>query len=282
MSKREEILAKVLEVEALPTAVQKAMQLLKDPQVDVGLLSKAIELDPGLTANLLRVANSSYFGGMRSYTSARDAIVRLGSQKVSQLVMASGVIPHMVVEVQGYGLEPGKLLEHAVTTALAAEELAKVLNRRPPDHAFTAGLLSDVGKVVLGTFVGVDSEPILELARDQGMTFEQAEQEVLGIDHAEVGAALLEHWGLPEPIVNVVRYRLRPEDAPEKDFALDLVHLADALAKTTGIGLGIDGLNYQPSEAAIKRLGLTPEILDRATVRIMQNVDELKKVFLGA
>lgn len=281
MSKREEILAKVMAVEALPIAVQKAMQLLRDPQVDVGKLSRAIELDPGLTANLLRAANSPYFGGMRDFTSAREAIVRLGQQKVSQLVMASGITPRMAVEVKGYGLAPGKLLEHAVTTALAAEELAKVLGRTPPEHAFTAGLLSDVGKIVLGTFVGVDSEPILDLAREEGLTFEEAERRVLGIDHAEVGAALLDHWGLPEPILYVVRYRLRPDEAPRPDLALDLVHLADALAKTTGMGLGIDGLNYQPSEAVIKRLGMTTEMLDKAMVRIMENVDQLRTVFLG-
>ena len=281
MSKRQEILAKVKEVEALPTGVRKAAQLLRDPQVDVGMLSRAIELDPGLTANLLRAANSSYFGGMRTFTSAREAIVRLGSQKVSQLVMASGVMPRMAVEVKGYGLAPGKLLEHAVTTGLAAEQLAETLSIKAPDHAFTAGLLSDVGKVVLGTFVGVDADPILDLAREQGLTFEEAERRVLGIDHAEVGAALLEHWELPESIIFVVRYRLRPDEAPTIDLALDLVHLADVLAKTTGLGLGIDGLNYQPSEAVIRRLGMSTAVLDKAMVRIMENMDELRRIFLN-
>ncbi|MGE4553801.1 MAG: HDOD domain-containing protein, partial [Desulfovibrionaceae bacterium] len=278
MSRRAEILAAVKQVDRLPTAIQKALKVLRDPRSDMQALAKVLQLDPGITANLLKVANSPYFGSVREITSVRDALVRLGSQRVFQLVLTSGVAPRLSTEVKGYGLDPGQLLEHSITVALAAEQLARELHITPPDYTFTAGLLSDVGKTVLGTFVGVDAGPILELARQQGLTFEAAEQRVLGIDHAEVGAALLQFWELPEPIVNVVRHRLHPENAPSRDVALDLVHVADVLAKCTGVGLGIDGMNYRPSEAVAERLGLTPEVLDRCTAQIMAHVAELKTV----
>lgn len=279
MSRRAEILEALKKVERLPTTIQKALKVLRDPRSDMEALSKVLQLDPGITANLLKVANSPYFGSVREITSVRDALVRLGSQRVFQLMLTSGMAPRLSTEIKGYGLEPGQLLEHSITVALAAEQLAKELRLSAPDHTFTAGLLADVGKTVLGTFVGVDAGPILELARQQGLTFEAAELRVLGIDHAEVGAALLEYWELPEPIVNVVRYRLHPDDSPKPDLALDLVHVADILAKCTGVGLGIDGMNYRPSEAVAQRLKLTPEILDRCTARIMEHVRELKAIF---
>lgn len=259
----------------MPTAVQKAVVLLGDPDVDMGELSKIIELDPGLTSNLLRLANSAYFGGTRSISSVREAVVRLGAANLTKLLTTAGLAPIAHQEIKGYDLPPGMLLKHSITVAVSAEELARQLGLHAPEHTFTSGLLSDIGKIVLGTFLAVDAEPILVLAQDKGLTFEKAEEEVLGINHAEVGALLLDFWELPENIVQVVRWKYDPMGFPGRDLALDLVHVADALAKMSGIGLGLDGLNYRPSDSVAKRLELTSEVIDRTMSEVLDKVEDV-------
>ncbi|WP_022662835.1 HDOD domain-containing protein [Paucidesulfovibrio longus] len=282
MSRREEIIARIKDVKRMPSAVQKAVVLLGDPDVDVGELSRIIEHDPGLTSNVLRLANSAYFGGSRSIASVRDAIVRLGAGNLKKMLATAGLEPVANQEIKGYGLPPGMLLKHSITVAVSAEELAKQLGRRAPEHTFTAGLLSDIGKVVLGTFLAVDAEPILALAHDQGLTFERAEEEILGINHAEVGALLLDYWELPENIVQVVRWKYDPLGFDGSDLALDLVHVADALAKMSGIGVGVDGLNYRPSDQVVKRLELTSEIIDRTMAEVLDKVEQVFEGLGGA
>jgi HD-like signal output (HDOD) protein len=281
MSRRQEILDSLDRVEKMPTAVQRAITLLNDPEADMGELARVIEHDPGLTSNILRMANSSYFGGVRTITTVREAVVRLGAQHVFKLVMALGVAPQARKEVRGFGLEPGKLLLHSIAVALAAEELGRQLNLRAPEHTFTAGLLSNLGKIVLGTFLEIDAQPILKLVNEEGIPFEQAERQVLGIDHAEVGAALLKLWGLPAPIVTVVRHHLTPDEYDGVDLSLDLVHVADILAKNCGMGLGLDGMNYLPSARVAERLKLSPEVLERTVAAIMDHVQELNELFLS-
>lgn len=279
MNRREEVIAAVRKVEKMPSSIQQALALLSDPDSDVGAVARALEHDPGLTANILRMANSSYFGGVRAITSVREAVVRMGGQHVFKLVLATGIAPHARKQVRGYDLAPGSLLRHSVTVALAAEELGRQLNLRIPDHTFTSGLVSNLGKIVLGTFLDIDVGPILKLVSDKGLTFEQAEDKVLGINHAEVGAELMEYWGLPEPIVLVVRHRLDPDKFDGVDLALDLVHVADVLAKNTGAGLGIDGMCYFPSQTVINRLKLSYKVLDRTLAAIMDHVNELSDLF---
>jgi HD-like signal output (HDOD) protein len=264
----------------MPAAVQQVMTLLQDEEADMGAISRVIELDPGLTANLLRVVNSSYFGGMRSISSVREAIVRLGANRVFHLAVSWGVAPHVRPAIRGYDLETGELLRHSLAVALASEGLAKSLMPSPPPNIFTAGLLVNVGKIILGTFLAVNPAPILELAYEQGLTFEEAEERVLGVGHAEVGAVLLEHWGLPDDIVEVVRYRLHPERAREGGVILDLVHVGDVLAKLSGIGLGVDGMAYRLDDACVQRLHLTEDHIAGVLETLPGNVEELMSIFM--
>jgi len=279
--KRQEIIAKALAVPQMPMPVQKIMSIINDPDATMTQLARFIEFEPGLTVNLLRMANSAFFGGHGNVTTVKDAIMRLGMQRVYQMVLASGVAPFAKYEIKGYGLPPGQLLEHSAALAVASEQLAGELGLTAPPHTFTSGLLVNIGKVVLGAFLAVDAEPIMELAYSQGIPFEKAERAVLGIDHGELGAMLLEHWKLPEPIVYVVRHRLDPDAAPVRDLALDLVHAGDVIAKMTGIGLGYDGMHYAPSEAVFARLGLTAEHMERVMESAIGHFSEIRDILLG-
>lgn len=280
MSRREEIIRKAAAIPQMPMPVQKVLAYIGNPETDLRRLAKIIEYDPGLTVNVLRMANASFFGGAGRVSTVKDALMRLGLHRVYQLVIASGVAPFTRYEIKGYGLRPGELLEHSVAVATASETLARELDLQPPPHTFTAGLLVNIGKTVMGSFLEVDADPILAMAHERHIPFEQAEELVLGINHAELGAILLERWSIPTPIVHVVRYRLRPDDCPEADLALDLVHVGDVIAKMTGIGMGIDGMQYAPSEAVFARLDIAPVHMENVMAAILEQIAEVRDILM--
>ncbi len=278
MMKRKIILAQVKRLPVLPSSVQTAMELLRDPEVDMSSLAGALQYDPGITANILRLANSAFFGAMHRITTLRDAVVRLGARRVSQLLLTVAVSPRISGEVAGYDLPPCALLEQSLAIAVASELVAGECGVEAPAHTFTAGLLSNVGKIVLDQFLGVNGEEVTSVAESEGMSFEDAERRVLGTDHAEVGAELLQFWNLPEEIVNVVRYRLHPENCPNPSLVLDLVHAGDAIARLTGVGQGLDGMQYRVSEAVMIRLGLSDAAVDKVMIALLEHVDKLKEL----
>ncbi|CCH49397.1 HDOD domain-containing protein [Pseudodesulfovibrio piezophilus] len=281
MTRRDEILERISEVVAIPSCAQKAAALLGDPDADFDELARIIEYDPGLTANLLKVVNASFFsGGTSAMRTSQEAIKRLGTTQVLQFVISTGVAPSFVRKIEGYDLSPTMHLQHSVTVALSAQELGTVLGLNPPDYTFTAGLLSGIGKTLLGAYVQVNAHPILDLAMEHGLSFDQAEDKILGINHAELGGLVLESWGLPKEITDVVRHHLRPDEFGQESLVLDLVHIGNVLAKMIGVGLGVDGLNYAPSHIVAERLKLTPEILDIVSANVVSSLDSLWDLFL--
>jgi len=169
MSRREEILAKSASDRYLPPSRLELLRILQDPDASAATLTRAIECDPTLTANVLRLANSAYFGFPRSVASVADAVWRLGTRNLRQLVLATTFSPMQKQAVKGYDLPAGDLLRHSVAVAVGAETLSRLLDVPACDHLFTAGILHDIGKIALGTFVELDAAPILELATREGL-----------------------------------------------------------------------------------------------------------------
>lgn len=279
MSRREEILAKSASDCYLPTSRLELLRILQDPDAGTAALTRAIERDPALTANVLRLANSAYFGFPRSVASVADAIFRLGTRNVRQLVLATAVSPLQKQAVKGYDLPPGDMLKHSLAVAVGAETLGRLLDTPACDHLFTAGILHDIGKVALGTFVQLDAAPILDLAANEGLPFVEAERRILGIDHAELGAFLADKWNLPAAVVEIVRWHHEPETFEGRNPAGDLVHVADALCILGGIGIGTDGLRYRPSQEVCDRLGLTEEATEQALSMILTGLEDLEGAF---
>lgn len=280
MSRREEIIAAIGQVPKLPIAATQTTRILQDEEFNMNDLVRTIEHDQIIAANVLKMANSAYYAGPHSIGSIREAIVRLGSKSVYELVLAMAIAPLAKKEIAGYDLSPGELWEHSVTTAVATVEIAKIIGIKKSDTAFTAAILHDIGKIVLGAAIEVDPTPILMLAFESGISFEEAEKEILGINHAEVGALLLEQWKIPEEIVAVVRWHHQPDNFDGESMALDLVHVAFSLIIVGGIGAGVDGLNYKPSKKVMGRLDLSTTQLEEALNATMENLEELRE-FMG-
>ena len=196
-----------------------------------------------------------------------------------QLVLASCVHAVMDKPVPGYDLPPGELWRHSIAVSVAAEGLVKELKIPGADVTFTAALIHDVGKLALGGFVKDELEKIEEAA-SRGISFEAAEQCVLGTNHAEVGGLILKNWAFPPEIFRAVQWHHTPDvDGEETNSLIDIVHVADVLSLMIGIGVGREGLHYQPSNAATDRLGLKPFQLEKIASQTLQWISELSDIF---
>jgi len=261
----------------MPLAALKLLALMDDPGVTVPQIEEILRQDAGLTANLLKLANSAYFGIPSKVGSVRQAVILLGLKRLIQMVIAACTSAIMGRSVPGYDLSAGELWRHSLAVSVAAEGLVRELKLDAAEEIFTAALLHDVGKLILGQFVQEDYHKI-ELALTQGVPFETAEAIVLGTDHATVGAEVLSRWSLPADIVNAVRWHHGPEKAPRTDAMLDVVHVANMLCLMIGIGVGREGLQYMPSENVTQRLGLSAAHLERVASQTLQWANELSQV----
>lgn len=282
LPRRDDILESLGSVEALPTGSVILIRSLQDPEVSAAEIARAVELDPSMTANLLRLANSAYFGSPRAVGSVQEAIFRLGTKRIFNLVITSLAAPLLRRPIRGYDMPPEDSLRHSVAVAVGTDALARELGLAAPPRAFAAGLLHDIGKLLFGTFLEVEIEPVLALAAGEHVSFDEAERQVLGMDHAELGAFLLESWHLPEELVEAVRWHHRPAEASaDHPLLTDLVHVADQLCILGGLGNGIDGLRYRPSPETLARLSMNNHRAEKTLSAIMSGLSGLDEFVLG-
>lgn len=274
---RSAISRKIAAIPALPLAAARAMDMLKDTDQNLNDIIKLLEYDAGATANILKAANSAASGPGRSITRTRDAIVRLGMKRVLQALISSSVSKFMKKTVNGYDLPPGELWKASVAGAAAVEAIRDTLAIKGlPDYAFTAALMRDIGKIILGSFINVNAEEIIEYARDGKLPFPEAEKHFLGMDHAEAGAILLEKWKLPKNLVNAVRFHHSPETAEADDkLSINVVHLADSLTVLCGIGAGSEGLMYRISPETSSSLKLDMELIEKIVFATQMKLKEI-------
>jgi putative nucleotidyltransferase with HDIG domain len=263
---------------SMPGAAVKLLALIDDPGMSVSQIDAILRHDAGLTANLLKLANSAYFGVPTKIGSVRQAVLILGLKRLIQMVIASCVSAIMDKPIPGYDLPPGDLWRHSIAVSVAAEGLVKELEIGASEEIFTAALLHDVGKLVLGAFVH-DGLADIEAALKQNISFEAAEEKILGINHAEMGAQILTQWSLPSEIINAVRWHHAPESADRINTMLDVVHVANVLCLMIGIGAGPNGLQYQPSGVVSERLGLKSCHLEKVASQTLHWTNELSEVF---
>jgi len=276
---RERILSKLRSVAAMPTASVDLVRLVQEPDAPNSKLAWAIEYDPSLTSNLLRLANSAYFGFSRTVSTVRDAIFLLGRNETFQLVAASVVGKMKQKSVRGYGLSPGELWAHHMGVAVVSRRLGEALHPKIPSYTFTAGLLHDMGKIVLGTFGEVDPEPIMELAEREQTDLVSAERLILGIDHAEVGARLLESWNVPDYLVEAVRWHHEPGKDPGQAIVSGLVHVADALCIEAGIGTNANAHTRWLARQALQKACLETHISDKVIEQALEELEGLRDAF---
>ena len=260
---REAVCSAIQGFEKMPALYGKLITCLNNPEVGFDHVAEVVRYDPGMTMNILRVVNSAAFSSGRPVDSLQQAAVLLGAKRLLHLILVQGVSSRMQVPVPGYGLAPAMLLRHSVGVALTAETMARTLSLKQHDLLFTAGLLHDMGKLLLGRFVEQHLSHFEEALRDSDLTFDMLEEKFLGITHPEAGALLMEHWGFPMDLVDTIRYHHNPVSAGcDQDFAA-IIHLSDVLVYGMGVGEGMDGLRYRVREEAVETLQISTDDLEK-------------------
>lgn len=273
-TKLNEILAKVSSFPTMPGAGAKMLVLLEEPGTSVSEIEDILRYDPGLTANVLKLANSAYFGLPSKIGSLKQAVILLGLKRLIQLVVASCVSAVMDKSIGGYDLPAGDLWRHSVAVSIAAEALVKDKKKVGTEDVFTPALLHDVGKLVLGAFVKEELESIQSIA-SKGVPFVIAENMILGTDHAEIGARILAHWNLPSDVINAVRWHHDPDSPDSCDLQMDVVYLANLLCQTPETSGAAGGNAVELSPAVIDRLGIQLDQFENISGKVACWVDEL-------
>lgn len=238
---------------ALPEVVQDLMDYLQHAEVDVGQVAHRISRDPALAAKLLRVANSSFYGLQSQVAAIPDALVVLGLRAVRTLVTGAAVAAHFqTLAVAGYDQHAFWL--HSAGTALCARALARELGANT-ENAFTAGLLHDIGRLILAARFPEAYRSVAAYRAQRDCHPIEAEHEVLGFDHAQIGAALAARWKFPSEITAAIASHHTPMDQPADSLA-GLVHLADVMAHVLEFPGGEEDLVPRLSSVAWNRLGI--------------------------
>ncbi len=278
MSYREHIEQHIDSFPEMPPLCQNLLGYLNDPDVDFKTIKDIIQFDPGLTANILKMANSVHFGAARQVNSLQTALARLGTKSVFELILSLNVSSRLQGGLPGYGLQANDLLRHSIWTAVASQELANILTMKHTGMIFTTGLLHDLGLLLLDPYIKTERTQFNRTLETQDKSFDQAERDILGMDHAEAGAKILERWHLGPEIVAGVRWHHQPEEALEFQELIYLIHLADMLSLSEGIGTGIYGLQFTVSSKTITTLGLRKKHLETAASTTLDKMRELESI----
>lgn len=269
-----EILEKVEELPTLPHVTHQVIKLTTDPKTTVSELADTITQDQVTTTKVLKMANSAYYGYARKIFSIREAIMVLGFNTVRNLVMAASMYNVMNRELNGYSLEKGELWRHSMTTALIARSLANKIDKSLADRAFIAGLVHDIGKIILDTYMKDRFSKVIEKVQTENVPFMDAEREVLGFDHAVVGAKVSVKWNLPDELTETIALHHIPGEAKINPRLVCLIHIADAVSLSLGAGLGGDGLLYPVDGSAIAQLDLSGTILEETIADIAETMQD--------
>ncbi|HOV87874.1 MAG TPA: HDOD domain-containing protein [Syntrophobacteraceae bacterium] len=259
-----------------PEVVWKVMPLV-ERMAPVAEIEAVIRFDPVITAKVLVLSRSPSFSRGQKITSLRDAIVLLGQQRLVQVVTAACSSTYFMGEAPGYDLREGELWEHSIATALMTEIVAEHLGWPEKTTAFTAAILHDIGKTILHHFVGAYFESIMALVGEKKKGFLDAEREVLGIDHQQLGERIALRWRLPSPVVTAIGFHHQPRQALVHQQLVSLVYLCDRMASAMGIGCGVDGLMQPNEDDVCIEMGITPRMIERFCADLVDRLGETRR-----
>ena len=270
----DKVLRSIEHVPAFPTTVIRVSEMLRDDDYSVAEVVNLIKCDQAIAANILKMSNSAYLSPRQKIGTVRDAVVYLGRNNLIRVVQTAGISRFFGKANRGYAATATELWEHSVAAALFSQMLSRKIMKREDEKLYLAALLHDVGKIVLGEFVHESFERIRELVAGRGYSFLEAEDEVIGINHAELGGKMAARWNFPGEIVNALSYHHRPDLLKKDDDETAwLVYLADQACLMMGIASGADGLAHRGLSEAMTKFGFYQKDLEMG---MMQLADDLK------
>jgi putative nucleotidyltransferase with HDIG domain len=259
-------------LDPLPASVSRLAALVSRENWSLKEAEEVIALDQALTVKLLRLANSAAAGSRNEIVTIEQALVRMGIGVVLSMATGSSVQRLTKKGLPEYGLSEGELWRHSVASALAAEAASGVCRTAVPPESFAAALLHDIGKLVFVQFLEPEHLDYVGQARDHGdIETAQAETEILGFHHGELGGLIAQHWQLPPRIVTAIIHHHTPEVG--RDIVCDVVCAANVVAKRIGSGFVVQPQELEVPRDTLERLKLSPQGVEKMCVRVKERLD---------
>ncbi|MFA9217391.1 MAG: HDOD domain-containing protein [Sphingomonadaceae bacterium] len=274
----DDIVKNLDDLPSLPAVVMELLNSIDQEEVDISVLAKKVSHDQALTAKTLRLANSSLYGLQVKVTTIQQAITYLGFQTTRNLITAAAVTG-CFAEGHCKGFDHKAFWRHSIATAACAKILARQM-RFNQDYAFTAGLLHDIGRLVLvACFPAQYSAALAHRAAHDGYLLD-SERTVLGIDHVDAGLALAEHWNFSDTMRLAIGGHHDPE-TPGAGFLAAIIHVADAIVHALDLAQVPDDLVPPVSTVAWTALGLDEEIYLQLFRETELQYEEISMVLLS-
>jgi putative nucleotidyltransferase with HDIG domain len=276
------IIDKVKGLPTLPGMIHKVLALMQDASTSANALGNLICYDQAISCRLLKVANSAYYGFMKEIATVQQAIVILGFKEVKSLALGITVFDAMRETNKDSSMMREEFWMHSIGCALAGQLICKKMENIDAETTFTAALLHDIGKLVLDNYFAKDYGNVLQKVRKNGICMVEAEDEVLGFNHAEVGEWLCSRWKFPPMLVTPINFHHQVEKVNGNYLRItSIVHLADILCKRAHIGNNGDNTIPHVHPLAMECLKLQDDDLGKIVEELGQE-EEKVKTFLDA
>jgi putative nucleotidyltransferase with HDIG domain len=274
----EKIIEKIDYLPPFPLTVTKVLQMLKDPKTTPEEIADVVKFDQAITTNILRLCNSSYFGLRRTISNLKEAVVFIGIKNLKKIMVISGTQKYFDKENTGYETQKGELWIHALAVSIIAGNIGDSIDVKDKDELFVAALLHDIGKLVLNEYVLESCVEISKKVENGSMTFLKAEKDVLGLNHAEIGAKVLEIWKFPEEIISAVKKHHSAYEENDSDLE-NIVRIADNLAMMMGYETGVDGLAYNGFSDICRLYDLNRSTLDNVMADSLEEIVKIENEY---
>ncbi len=253
----------------LPAVVMKLTKMAEDPDVTTEQMGRVISKDHILGAKLLKLVNSAFYGFPQRVSSLQSAIILLGFSVIKSLIISASIFEFMEDNDR-------ELWEHSLGCAVVCNVLARRLQVSDPEEISTAGLIHDIGKVAIKMELPQEYREIEAMVHDRRISMREAETEVLGFNHAEVGGWLAKTWNLPSKLVEPVAMHHNPSGAKKEKMAAAIVHVGDIIIRCMGLGHGEDVWVPGLEQRAWQLLHLTAADVDEILVEVEEKLWEVK------
>jgi putative nucleotidyltransferase with HDIG domain len=276
----ERIVTKVLKVAALPAVAIKFSEAIKNPLTSNQDLDNIVSEDSALAAKVLMIANSALFNFPSKIDTISKAITIIGHKQLNEIILSCSIvslfkdIPQSIIDMEQFW-------RHSIAVATTARILASIRREQNIEKFFTAGLLHDIGKLILFVEAPEYIKEVLDKSAETKNLMHKVEQEVLGFDHAKLGAMLLKKWKLPEEIVTAVYYHHMPSISSGDIVNPSIIHIADIIAHALQYGSTGEKLVPALNEKAWNVLGLDVDILSPVIEQLNVQHNEAVKYILG-
>jgi len=272
----------IKDLPTLPTVLEKIVSLTNDPNVSIAQIEKAISTDPVISTKLLRIVNSAYFSFFREITSLKQAIVVLGLESTKNLVYGTSIISAFGKETRIKNFPLEGFWKYSVACGNISRTLASLLDYSFYEEAFLAGLVHNIGKIVLARYKTEEFEAALEKSAETGQPLSETEKEFIGFDHSQVGFELATRWRLPQLLDDVIRYYETPDQAESNRDLCAIVRLASLLCRVYTIGTNgepqyTEDIQQDVSWAVLSQENEMLEVLDFDRFQLTLN-EEIEKV----